>query len=99
MLARNKAKRPRCRRCMFTTGEDLVREDDGRRRENFVRHAHGERARLDLVTPLGGTKDVGPSRSKTENRAAEIPNDFTGAGHESRTRDLRLGKPTLYQLS
>ena len=29
----------------------------------------------------------------------EIPNNFAGAGHESRTRDLRLGKPTLYQLS
>ncbi len=29
----------------------------------------------------------------------EFLNDFEGAGHESRTRDLRLGKPTLYQLS
>ena len=27
-----------------------------------------------------------------------ILNDI-GAGHGSRTRDLRLGKPTLYQLS
>ena len=36
----------------------------------------------------------------TETRLLKrVPAWFLGAGDEARTRDLRLGKPTLYQLS
>ena len=39
------------------------------------------------------------ARPALSGASGKILNDSAGAGHESRTRDLRLGKPTLYQLS
>jgi hypothetical protein len=47
-------------RRMGTSGEHLVRQGDGRRREDFVRHAYRELTNFVRITPVNGPKKLGP---------------------------------------
>jgi hypothetical protein len=60
--------------------------------DQLMKEAFGALAELETLMS-------NPTAFPASGDAVEILNDFAGAGHGSRTRDLRLGKPTLYQLS
>ena len=71
------------------------RGSESNRRRRLCRPLHDHSA-----TPPGGSSARlgGEREHKHRGRAAALPRK-AGAGNESRTRDLNLGKVALYQLS
>ena len=71
------------------------RGSESNRRTRLCRPLHDHSA-----TPPGGIahRTIARDRHKLRGRASALPRD-SGAGKESRTPDLNLGKVALYQLS
>src|SRR5450631_934801 len=61
-----------------------------------IKTQHGVQQHALPPRPRARPQDGIAQRPKADGR---LPNERTGAGDESRTRDLNLGKVALYQLS